>query len=372
MAMRPLSHLLLAEGVRDPRSGSVPRNRRESMAHAVAVDSRKHRFLDVVFRLGRPWNRLDERGLEVTVAQRGAGELRDVAADADDAGRGAAAQDEFTFWRQPAVFVDAGEFESAGEEQTDLRLHIVNCLTHMRRFETAKQHCEEILARHTLCRDHRLMALRYFADASFRLGRYPIAKMAIDQADQILGDGDSHGGERDFAAHFAILKGNVAIVLSDPDVAAASYEEALRRFSSANHTFEACRTRVLLGAAYGVLGRTDEAEELLRTALRESEAAGYDRFSALALHHLGIVAYRSGDLRTAGSHLLRSNGLARSRDYVTLLFGNCYYLWRIARATGDAAAARAHFRSLRSLVGRVEEVLPEVEEFRAAIARGES
>lgn len=258
------------------------------------------------------------------------------------------------------------------DERTHVRLQIISCLTHMGRLETAKQHCEEVLARPSLRPDHRLLSLQFFVVACFRLGRYAIAKMALDQADQIMKNHETEAGGRDFVADFALLRGNVALALLDPSTAATAYEEALARYVSANNRFEACRSKVLLGAAYGDLGRAPAATDLLREALREAETAGYDRFSALALHHLGVVAYRSGDLRAADAHLLRSNSLARSRDYVALVFRNCFYLWRMARETGDAAAERAHVRSLRSLVGRVEEALPEVEEFRAAIARGES
>jgi transcriptional regulator with XRE-family HTH domain/predicted negative regulator of RcsB-dependent stress response len=262
--------------------------------------------------------------------------------------------------------------DPANAARVEVRLQIVNCLTHMGRLETAKQHVEEILTREPLGPVHRLIALHSFVVACFRLGRYAVAKMALDQADAALREHDAEPGERDFAADFALLRGNVAMSLADPATACAAYVEALRRFEAAPNKFDACRTRVMLGAAYGGLGRAQEAEATLQAGLHEAEESGYDRFAALALHHLGVIAYRSGDLRGAGTYLLRSNGLARPRDYVALVFSNCFYLWRMARETGDVAAARANVRSLRSLVGRVEEALPEVEEFRAAIARGES
>ena len=52
--------------------------------------------------------------------------------------------------------------ESVAGERTYLRLQIVSCLIRMGRFETAKQHCEELLARNSLRRDHRLLALQFF------------------------------------------------------------------------------------------------------------------------------------------------------------------------------------------------------------------
>ena len=108
----------------------------------------------------------------------------------------------------------------------------------------------------------------------------------------------------------------------------------------------------------------------LRRALQTAEEAGYDRPRAFALSHLALLAYRDGDLETAESHCLRSNRLARPREYVSILFRNCFYLWRIAQSRRDGAGVRANERTLRTYVGRVEDYIPEVEEFRAHLGGG--
>jgi len=69
---------------------------------------------------------------------------------------------------------------------------------------------------------------------------------------------------------------------------------------------------------------------------------------------------------------MRSNAIARPREYVTIVFRNCFYLWKIAHAQGDDVFVRANDRALRAMLSKMEESSPEVDEFRATLARGES
>jgi len=55
-----------------------------------------------------------------------------------------------------------------------------------------------------------------------------------------------------------------------------------------------------------------------------------------------------------------------------VVFRNCFYLWKIALAKGDAAAVRLNERTLRSLVGRIESDDPELDEFRDFMTRADS
>ena len=95
----------------------------------------------------------------------------------------------------------------------------------------------------------------------------------------------------------------------------------------------------------------------------EAEKAGYDRQFAFALSHLGLLAFRENDLDSAEAHCLRSNRLARPREYVSILFRNCFYLWRIAKQRHDEASVRTNERTLRHQLSRIEDHLPEAEEF---------
>ena len=93
---------------------------------------------------------------------------------------------------------------------------------------------------------------------------------------------------------------------------------------------------------------------------------------ALALGDLGIVSWRTGDERMTETYCRRSNEIARTRDYLTLVFRNCYYLWKVALNKGNDGAARINLRTLKSYSGRIDPSLPELNEFNACLAGGES
>jgi len=54
------------------------------------------------------------------------------------------------------------------------------------------------------------------------------------------------------------------------------------------------------------------------------------------------------------------------------VFRNCFYLWQIAKTRDDAAARRLNERTLKSYQARIEESLPELDEFRRLTAGDQS
>jgi FimV-like protein len=154
--------------------------------------------------------------------------------------------------------------------------------------------------------------------------------------------------------------------------AADAYRDALARFEALGVAFEACRARLNLASALIELGSRARAREILHEVLQQAEAAGYDRQRAFALSHLGLLAYRDDDLDRAETMCLRSNRMARPRDYVSILFRNCYYLWRIARLRKDEAATRTNERTLRAYLSKVEDYMPEAEDFRVFLGGGKT
>jgi tetratricopeptide (TPR) repeat protein len=192
--------------------------------------------------------------------------------------------------------------------------------------------------------------------------------MAIEKAERELERLDASGD--DLRAVVTVLKGNLCFMTGQFSESADAFRAALERYTRLSDSFEACRTLLNLAAALIELGRLDEARVHLRTALETAEASGYDRQRAFAHSHLALLAYRSGDFETAETHCLRSNRLARPREYLSILFRNCFYLWRIARSRKDESGVRTNERTLRTYVGRVEDYIPEVEEFRAYLGGG--
>jgi len=151
-----------------------------------------------------------------------------------------------------------------------------------------------------------------------------------------------------------------------------AHRAALALYENAAMCFEACRARVNLGGVLMDAGDAEAARRYLEEGLTEAESAGYDRLRAVALSLFVILAYLSGDHSAAEAYALRSNAIARPREYLPIVFRNCYYLWKIAHARNDAAGVRTNERTLRAYVGRIEEQMPEVEAYRSHASGGEA
>jgi tetratricopeptide (TPR) repeat protein len=252
-------------------------------------------------------------------------------------------------------------------EIVDLKLQCINCQVKLAREATAKDQCEELLGSPWLTDRQRVITLQYFVMCCYKLSKFTVAMMAIDKAESELARIEDAA---DLAAHLAVLKGNLLFVTKRFPEAAVAFREALERFEQLPDPFEACRTRLNLAATLIEMGSRASAREHLLEALHRAEASGYDRQRAFALSHLALLAFKEGDLATAEAHCLRSNALARPREYVSILFRNCYYLWRIARERNDVAAVKTNERTLRTYVNRVEADMPEAEDFRSHLGGG--
>jgi hypothetical protein len=116
------------------------------------------------------------------------------------------------------------------------------------------------------------------------------------------------------------------------------------------------------------MGEPNKARAHLRRALRVADESSYDKLKALALSHLAVVSHRSNEIDSAEAYALRSNAIARSRDYTSIVFRNCYYLREIAVERGDGAAVRSNERTLNTFLSRVETEMPEAIRYRARLA----
>ena len=259
--------------------------------------------------------------------------------------------------------------EAPGEEAAravlDLRLHRANCLWHIGCYGLAKDECEEILSSPELLPGRRLLVLENFVICCVNLGRFTVAMMALEQAERDL---ESPEAPERLGADLSAIRGLVHVVLGEPGRAVEWYRKAIRLYEGIRDPLESCRCAVNLGYALLQSGDASAAEEILGASLATASAAGYARLEALALGTLAVLRFRKGDLAGAEGLALRSNSIARPAEHISLVFRNCFYLWRIAQARGDEGGVRANERTLRVYVSRVEDYVPEVQEFRAHLA----
>lgn len=247
-----------------------------------------------------------------------------------------------------------------------LRLYRISCLLHVGSYHSAKDECEVLLGRDDLEPGQRVRAYTMMAQCGYRLGRFIIARMALDRAEAHL---DTISIDDPFRARFALFQGNVAHAQKRYAEAVGSYHEAIEQLDAAGDAFAACRARVNLCSSLIERGQLREARRQLGEVVKLARRGGYDRQLALALSNLALISYREEDADSAESCCLQSNSIARQRDYADVVFRNCYYLRKIAQSKGDDAGVRSNTRSLRSLIGRVDESLPEAVAFRDDLAR---
>jgi tetratricopeptide (TPR) repeat protein len=250
----------------------------------------------------------------------------------------------------------------------ELRLYHINSLVHLGRYESAKVDCERLLNSEQLSKRQHLWALISFVTCCYRLGRFTIALMGLAKADEALARND-HPDRMNAVTES--LRAPVCYAMGRIEEAAASFTRALELFRALSDPFEECKARINLSQALIDLGELKRARKHLSTALKASEESGYDKLAALALSHLSLVTYRLQEPTQAESYALRSNSIARPREYLSIVFRNCFYLRDIAEQRGDRAAVRSNERTLKAYLNRVEPDLPEAIAYRAQLAGGE-
>ena len=92
--------------------------------------------------------------------------------------------------------------------------------------------------------------------------------------------------------------------------------------------------------ALGSLGRYGEMREVMRSALREGEAARNPVAVAVAYRSLGALGILMGDFAGAGAHLRRSDSVSRSTGNSLAVMTTQKFLADVALAAGNGAEAR--------------------------------
>ena len=255
-----------------------------------------------------------------------------------------------------------------GKDLVELQLHRVNCLVLMGRYFSAKEECELLLGSPALSTKQHVIALQYLVNCCYRMGRYTVAGMALDRAKLVMQELPE--GHR-LHAGLAGLEGRLLHSMGQYGQAVGCFRKSVALFEEMKQGFAACRDRLNLGVALADLGCVAEARVHLNKVVETARKEGYDRQRVYAMSALGILAYREDDYDLAESRCLQSNRIARPRKYFALIFQNCYYLWRIALARNDQAAATSNERTLRAYLSRVEEHLPEAVDYRSHLTGGQ-
>jgi tetratricopeptide (TPR) repeat protein len=242
-----------------------------------------------------------------------------------------------------------------------LRLRRAGCLIKLSRFASAKDECEDVLNSQDLPDEERVRAMHLFTESCFNLGKYTIAMMAVGQLEHEV---EKLPAASPLRAHFASLRGNLLASLGKAKEAAVSFRDAIDRFEKIGNEFEVCRHQLNYARTLIDCGKPKEAQRQLIKITQQARKRGLDRQLAHGLSELGMLAFRQGDLSASESYCLQSNTTAREREFIAIVFRNCYYLMKIAAARGDTAAVRSNGRTLRAYLNRIPGHVPEALAFR--------
>jgi transcriptional regulator with XRE-family HTH domain len=264
--------------------------------------------------------------------------------------------------------IERGGAAAEPEQIVALKIYRIDALAHLERYEMAKVQCEELLSGKFPTRRQKLQALLCFVICCYRLKRYTIADMALVKAKEEL---ESAEHTLELRATVTATRAVVLTALGALEDAIVAYKEAISLYLQVPQPFEVCRAQLNLAQTLILVGQSERALPYVRTALTSAEEDGYERLRSLALSHLAVLHHARGDLASAEAYALRSNAIARSREYLTFVFRNCFYLRDIARQRGDDAAVAVNERTLRAYMNRVDPDLPELIEFRNEMEGGE-
>lgn len=263
------------------------------------------------------------------------------------------------------LHVVTAELQVAGPEWTAALSHVrawrAQALLEAGYFGAARDEAEELLDRNDLADRLRAELTITLVSACLHTQRYLIAKLAVADAERILGTLADPGR---LPGDVAFLKGNVALHTGAFEQAAVAYADAATHYERLEAVHARCQVRRLLGCALMAAQKFREAQDVLATAFAEATQHGYEKIRALAAGDLGELAWRRHDLGSAETHCLQSNAIARPREFLSIVFRNCYYLWQIALQRGDTGAAAVHERTLASYFGRVDRTMTEWQAYR--------
>ncbi len=256
-----------------------------------------------------------------------------------------------------------GELERPAAHE--LRLRRVFCLNQIGRYGMARDEVEALLGSPMLSLKHRALAMTRFFWCCYGTNRFSIARMAMKPTEELI---QQLPDEDPLRRSFDNMLGALHTALGEHTAAAEAFHRAMVAREKAGEHFNACRVRINYAEALLECGKTNESRRILILAHQQARKHGFDRNAAFALSTLGKLSYVTEDLDAAESYCLRSNAIARAREFLQVVFRNCYYLWHIARRRDDGVSITSNERTLKRLLNQVPDQLPEKVRYRRYLA----
>ncbi len=255
------------------------------------------------------------------------------------------------------------------ESRAQLSLNKSTCLMHSGHYEAGREEAERALDLEGVSLHQQRMAYYLLATAAYRKGRLEIAAVLLERAMNVEGDAEH---DDNIMAAILMTQGNIEGARDKWESATSCYERAARLYGEQSLEFDRYRARRNMGVSFLARGKLKKAREILMEVIVQTKKRGYEKQLALALGDMAILSWKDGDERMTETFGRQSNAIARPREYLSLVFQNCFYLWKVAEKAGNSAALKINLRTLKSYAARVDSSLPELKEFNEYLAGGPS
>ncbi|GEM_PF-4378047 len=261
------------------------------------------------------------------------------------------------------MMLDQGKIrlKNMSEDETAIHLQIrrVNCLIQTAHYFAARECAENMLDHPAISPIHRAYFLHFIAEAAWRQKKIKYAALLLDELPVAIPE------VREDPLYPSLLwtKGNIAFAQKQFDEALDSYRESARLFDSYKMIFQSGFVNRLTANVHIRKKQFRRSLEILHNVQQLSEKNGYEKLTALVLSDLAYIAWEKQEFDKAEAYCRKSNEFARPREYIDLIFRNCFYLWRIAESNGNKQSAKINLRTLRTYQGRVHDSLDELSDF---------
>lgn len=151
-----------------------------------------------------------------------------------------------------------------------------------------------------------------------------------------------------------------------------SFREARALLEGRASGYDLTLMRINIGFCQAMLGRVDRGIRELKEGLQIASRDGYRRCSTYALLFLGQIHLMKEDQKKARDYFEESELMAHGggERYVDILFQTAFYLWEMARASGNQVQEKVYFGRLKFLRSQLDRHLAEVDKFDQFIEQG--
>ncbi|MFC2172042.1 hypothetical protein ACFLU6_05355 [Acidobacteriota bacterium] len=258
----------------------------------------------------------------------------------------------------------------AGDEAPEclaLDISIANCRRRMGMLRVAREDYERILASKELPDKQRIMASTYLADI-FRISdNFYLSRLLLREAITLA--------RKKHANMLPIVQEYMGMLLywnNDFTRALSEYRKALQGHKKKKNRLSISITLSNMALCYMHKSEFIEAEQLYLTSLHIARELNHLRTISRNYCNMAELHFMKQDFGKTKQHAIQALNIARVNDYHDILCQASYFLWEIARMSGNTPEANRTFKVIRKHIKKLEYKLPTLKPYYEYVEQIES